>query len=75
MLYDNLTHYIMFVLKVNPNDVGVFRPESTSLLPPDTVNTIRPDSVAAHSGAGQSVFRPFQAPSGPTARLVFDCVS
>ena len=59
---------MLFLVQVNPSDVGVFRPESTSLLPPDTVTTIRPDSVAAVQGAGQGVFRPFQAPSGPTAR-------
>ena len=60
----------LIFVQVKQSDFGVFRPESVSVLPPDAVTTIRPDSVAAVQGAGQGVFRPFQAPQGPTARSV-----
>lgn len=56
------------VSKTKPSDFGVFRPESASILPPETVTTMRPGSVAGVKSQSQAVFRPFQAPSGPTAR-------
>ncbi|XP_067928416.1 coiled-coil domain-containing protein 102A-like isoform X2 [Watersipora subatra] len=66
---DSVLSFRSEIPNVKQSDFGAFRPESASILPPDTVTTIRPDSVAAVHGAGQGVFRPFQAPSGPTARF------